>query len=148
MEKILDRDIIEDTLIMNELLEEYKMGWSSAASSLFDGTGGYVEFINEKIGEFEEYWNEITKDGNYMYSIYEAMEEFVSKNAERWERELRGDHRYKIKVVLELDVEADKDVSIDNIVGQLDESIYVGDADNWELKDRRIINAIGKEVNE
>lgn len=116
MEKILARDIIEDTLIMNELLEEHKMGWSSAASSLFDGTGGYVDFINEKVGEFEEYWHELTKDGNYMYSIYEAMEEFVSKNAERWERELRGEKYYKVRAVIEVDVIND---NVDSAVGEV-----------------------------
>ena len=140
-------DIIYDAMLLDEALEKHGM---SRNYEIFDGDDGYVSFLEEKLNELEKYWEgeEITKDGSYLYSIYEATEEFVKKNAEKWKRELRGDHRYKIKVVLELDVEADGDVSLDNIIGQLDDSIYVGDADNWELKDRRIINAIGKDVDE
>lgn len=147
MKNMTTYEILTDMLLLEDELKEYDLyrNWE-----LFDGDDGYVTFIQEKIEEFEKQVDKYyLANGNpNNWAIGDAMGDFVSKNAEKWKRELRGDHHYKIKVVLELDVEADGDVSLDNIIGQLDDSIYVGDADNWELKDRRIINAIGKEVDE
>lgn len=138
-----DFNVVYDAVL---LVDELERNGISRFGNEFDGDCGWVSFLTEKIEQFEEYWYKLVEDDNWDYSVCEAMEEFVNQNAEKWKRELRGDHRYKIKVVLELDVEADEEVSLDNIIGRLDNSIYVGDADNWELKDRRIINAIGKEV--
>lgn len=145
MKNMTTYEILTDMLLLEDELKDYGLyrNWE-----LFDGDDGYVSFIMGKIEEFEKRAEEYyLADGNpNKWSIGDAMSDFVRKNADKWKRELRGDHRYKIKVVLEMEVEANKDVSLDNIIGQLDDSIYIGDADNWELKDRRIINAIGKDV--
>jgi hypothetical protein len=88
-------------------------------------------------------WEQLDMD------IDEALKQYAEDNIDRWIRKLNGDHVYKIKAVLELDVVANKEISIDNIISQLDESIYVNDdGETWSLQDRRIINAVGKEVDE
>lgn len=141
-------DIIYDTLMLDNELYNYHT--SHNIRELMDGDDGYTCFLVDKVNDFEKRCDEYYfSEENYgKFSGYDAIADFVEKNIEKWKRELRGEKLYKIKVVLEMEVEADKDVSLDNIIGQLDDSIYVGDSDNWELKDRRIINAIGKEVDE
>jgi hypothetical protein len=102
------------------------------------------EFMSKIAEEFKgSEWEQLDMD------IDEALKQYAEDNIDRWIRKLNGDHVYKIKAVLELDVVANKKISIDNIISQLDESIYVNDdGETWSLQDRRIINAVGKEVDE
>lgn len=102
------------------------------------------EFMSKIAEEFKgSEWEQLDMD------IDEALKQYAEDNIDRWIRKLNGDHVYKIKAVLELDVVANKEISIDNIISQLDESIYVNDdGETWSLQDRRIINAVGKEVDE
>lgn len=142
-------DIIYDVMLLDEALEKHGM---SRNYELFDGDDGYVSFLEEKVNELEKYWKEkaITKDGSYLYSIYETTEEFVNKNAERWERELLVENLYKVKVVLELDVASvDK---LDEVVSNVKELFHNSCdklmEDYGAIKDARVVNAVGKEVDE
>lgn len=150
MKDMTTYNILTDMLLLEDELKEYDLyrNWE-----LFDGDDGYVTFIQEKIEEFEKQVDKYyLANGNpNNWGIGDAMGDFVAKNVDKWKRELRGDHRYKIKVVLELDIEANKDVSLESLIYDVkydDDTIYVGDNDRWELKNKRIINAIGKEVDE
>lgn len=102
------------------------------------------EFMSKIAEDFKgSEWEKLNMD------IDDALKLYAYDNIDKWIRELRGDHLYNIKVFLELEVVANKEISVDNIIGQLDESIYVNDdGETWSLQDRHIINAIGKEVND
>jgi hypothetical protein len=140
-------DIIYDVMLLDEELEKRGM---SRNYELFDGDDGYVSFLEEKVNELEKYWKEkgITND-SYLYSIYETTEEFVNKNAERWKRELRGENLYKVKVVLELDVASvDKLDAVSNVKELFRNFCDKLMEDYGAIEDARVVNAVGKEVNE
>jgi hypothetical protein len=140
-------DIIYDVMLLDEELEKRGM---SRNYELFDGDDGYVSFLEEKVNELEKYWKEkgITND-SYLYSIYETTEEFVNKNAERWKRELRGENLYKVKVVLELDVASvDKLDAVSNVKELFRNFCDKLMEDYGAIEDARVVNAVGREVNE
>lgn len=140
-------DIIYDVMLLDEELEKRGM---SRNYELFDGDDGYVSFLEEKVNELEKYWKEkgITND-SYLYSIYETTEEFVNKNAERWKRELRGENLYKVKVVLELDVASvDKLDAVGNVKELFRNFCDKLMEDYGAIDDARVVNAVGKGVNE
>lgn len=102
------------------------------------------EFMSKIAEEFKgSEWEQLDMD------IDEALKQYAEDNIDKWIRKLKGDHVYKIKAVIELDVVANKGISVDNIISQLDESIYVDDdGETWSLQDRHIINAVGREADE
>lgn len=142
-------DIIYDTLMLDNELYTYHT--SHNIRELMDGDDGYTCFLVDKVNDFEKRCDEYYfSEENYgKFSGYDAIADFVEKNIERWERELRGENLYKVKVVLEFDVESAD--SLNNVVGNVKELFYdksVADYGCDAIKDVRVVNAVGKEVNE
>ena len=141
-------DIIYDTILMDAELANYR---HSRNYELFDGDDGYVSFLTEKVEEYEKACEEyyFSEENFGTFSTYDAMSDFVGKNIDKWVHKLKGDHLYRLKVVLEIDAVANKDISVDDLIKKLDSSIYVdSDGETFEVQSRHIINAIGKEVAE
>ena len=141
-------DIIYDTILMDAELANYR---HSRNYELFDGDDGYVSFLTEKVEEYEkaceEYYFSDENDGRF--STYDAMSDFVGKNIDKWVRQLKGNNLYKVKVVLEFDVESAD--SLHNVIGNVKELFYeksVADYGCDAIKDVRVVKAIGKEVDE
>lgn len=78
-----------------------------------------------------------------------ALKEYAEDNIDKWIRQLNGDNLYKVKVVLEFDVEsADK---LHTVVSNVKELFYDKSVEDYgcdAIKDVRVINAVGKEVDE
>lgn len=142
-------DLVYEAMVIDEFLAGHGLGWRNNCWELFDGDYNYTEFLVEKVNEFEKYWEDITNNG-YYHSVGDAAYDFVEKNIEKWKRELRGEKLYKIKVVLEIDATVNNKITIDEIVKNIETSIGVesDDAWGWNADSWKIINAIGKEVNE
>lgn len=81
---------------------------------------------------------------------WDLVKMFFENNKSRWKSEIRGDRMYKIKVVLEIDATVNNQIAIDEIVKNIGTSISVesDDAWGWNADSWKIINAIGKEVDE
>ena len=145
-------DIIYDTILLEQELETRRRLYHDYRDyELFDGDSGYVSFLVEKVEEFEKQAKEYyLANGNpNNWSIVDAMSDFVGKNIHKWIRQLKGDNLYKVKVVLELDVEsADK---LDTVVSNVKELFYDKSVEDYgcdAIKDVRVVNAVGKEVDE
>lgn len=141
-------DIIYDAMLLDAELEGCGMRRNF---ELFDGDDGYVSFIEEKVNEYEKMCdNYYFSDENFgKFSTYDAVADFVEKNLEKWKRELRGDNLYKVKIVLEFDVESAD--SIDSVVDNVKEIFYNKTNRDYgcdAIKNVRVVNAVGKEVNE
>lgn len=143
-------DIIYDTLMLDNELYNYHT--SHNIRELMDGDDGYTCFLVDKVNDFEKRCDEyyFSEENFGKFSGYDAIADFVEKNIEKWERELRGDRMYKIKVVLEIDATVNNQITIDEIVKNIGTSISVesDDACGWKADSWKIINAIGKEVDE
>lgn len=103
-----------------------------------------AEFLADKVDKFKDSkWDDINE------GINECIINYVLDNHDKWIRELKGDNLYKVKVVLELDVEsADK---LDTVVSNVKELFYdksIGDYGCDAIKNVRVVNAVGKEVDE
>ena len=142
-------DIIYDTVLFENEFSSYSNRYEFC--ELFDGDDGYVKFIKEKIEEFEKQATEYyLANGNpNNWSIEDAMSDFVAKNIDKWIRQLKGDNLYKVKVVLEFDVESAD--SLHNVIGNVKELFYDKSVEDYgcdAIKDVRVVNAVGKEVDE
>lgn len=138
-----DFNVVYDAVLLIDELERNEI---SRFGNEFDGDCGWVSFLTEKIEQFEEYWYKLVEEDNYDYSVCEAMEEFVNQNAEKWKRELRGDNLYRVKVVVEVNVESPR--KLDEVVKEVQHRLDIGLDGIFEDETHMIINAIGKEVNE
>ena len=100
------------------------------------------EFMNKIADEFR--WS---KWERLDMSIDEALEEYADDNIDKWIRQLKGNNLYRVKVVLEFDVEsADK---LDTVVSNVKELFYDKSVEDYgAIKDARLVNAVGKEVDE
>ena len=139
-------DIIYDTLLLEEELYNYRNKYDFR--ELVDGDDGYVRFIEKRIEEFEKLCEEYYAVQT-CWGIRDWMGDFVEKNIDKWIRQLKGNNLYKVKVVLEVDVEsADK---LHTVVGNVKELFYDRSVEDYgcdAIKDVRVVNAVGKEVDE
>ena len=138
-------DIIYDVMLLDAELEERGM---SRNFEIFDGDDGYVSFLEEKVNEYEKMCdNYYFSDENFgKFSTSDAMADFVEKNVEKWKRELRGNHLYKIKMVLE--IECEDNYNIDNTIEILESRVNISMPETFDRLDYKVINTVGKEVNE
>ena len=139
-------ETIYETLLLEEELYNYRNKYDFR--ELVDGDDGYVRFIEKRIEEFEKLCEEYYAVQT-CWGIRDWMGDFVEKNIDKWIRQLKGNNLYKVKVVLEVDVEsADK---LDTVVSNVKELFYDQTVDDYgcdAIKDVRVVNAIGKEVDE
>ena len=139
-------DIIHDTLLLEEELYNYRNKYDFR--ELVDGDDGYVRFIEKRIEEFEKLCEEYYAVQT-CWGTHDSMEDFVENNIDKWVRKLKGNNLYKVKVVLEFDVEsADK---LDTVVSNVKELFYDKSVEDYgcdAIKDVRVVNAVGKEVDE
>lgn len=136
---ITDYDYVEDTLYLDYELQQH--GFTSEEFEL-DGMDGYVNFLLGRISEIERTYNSV----NYPWGIMQFIHEYVEKNIEKWKRELRGEKLYKVKVVVEVDIESPW--KLDEVVKEVQHRLDVGLDGTFQNETHTIINAIGKEVNE
>lgn len=139
-------DTIYDTLLLEEELYNYRNKYDFR--ELVDGDDGYVRFIEERIEEFEKLCKEYYAVQT-CWGTRDWMEDFVEKNIDKWVRKLKGNNLYKVKVVLEFDVEsADK---LHTVISNVKELFYDKSVEDYgcdSIKDVRVVNAVGKEVDE
>lgn len=142
-------DIIYDTILLEQELATRRKLYQDY--ELFDGDDGYVSFLSEKVEEYEERCEKYYfSEENYgKFSTYDAMSDFVGNNIDKWIRQLKGNNLYKVKVVLEFDIESAD--SLHNVIGNVKELFYDKSVEDYgcdAIKDVRVVNAVGKEVDE
>lgn len=138
-------DIIYDALLFDNELYNYHT--THNIRELMDGDDGYTSFLVDKLNEFEKRCDEYYSEN---FSNNEAIADFIEKNIEKWERELNGVKRCKVKVVLEVELDAATGCNMP-MVEELVKSNLIYDIDQaleYENASVKILNVVGKEVDE
>lgn len=99
------------------------------------------QFIAEKVEKFKDSkWDDMNE------GINECILNYIGDNNDKWIRELKGDNLYKVKVVVEVDIESPW--KLDEVVKEVQHRLDIGLDGIFEDETHTIINAVGKEVNE
>lgn len=100
-----------------------------------------ADFIADKMKKFYgSEWDDTNR------SMCDCLSDYVDDNREKWKRELRGNNLYRVKVVVEVNVESPW--KLDEVVKEVQHRLDIGLDGIFEDETHTIINAIGKEVDE
>lgn len=143
-------DIIYDTVLLEQELATRKKLYQDY--ELFDGDDGYASFLTKKVEEYEQLCDEyyFSKENYGKFTTYDAMSDFVAKNIDKWIRQLKGIKHCKVKVVLEVELDASTGCNMP-MVEELVKSNLIYDIDHaleYENASVKILNVVGKEVDE